>query len=135
MSLQKGHKESFARFFEEPSREGLRELLKQQVGETRFMDFKEEWPKHASLAKQILGFANIGNACLIMGAKEEADGTIEPIGLPRLEDKADITNGLKKYLPAELLQRTDVLDFSFDDSEYPKSPIQDFLKDYRAFAT
>ncbi len=31
MTLQKGHKESFARFFEEPSREGLRELLKQHV--------------------------------------------------------------------------------------------------------
>src|SRR5260370_8034750 len=84
------------------------------------MDFKEEWPKHASLAKQILGFANAGNACLIMGAKEEADGTIEAIGLPKFEDKADITNGLKKYLPAELLRRTDVLDFSFDASEYPK---------------
>src|SRR5260221_9347322 len=55
-----------------------------------------------------------------MGAKEEADGTIEAIGLPKLEDKADITNGLKKYLPAELLRRTDVLDFSFDASEYPK---------------
>jgi hypothetical protein len=113
-------KESFARFFEDPSREGLRELLKQHVGETRFMDFKEEWPKHVSLAKQILGFANTGNACLIMGGKEEADGTIEAIGLPKLEDKADITNGLKKYLPPELLQRTDVLDFSFDASEYPK---------------
>lgn len=35
-------------------------------------------------------------------------------------DKADITNGLKKYLPAELLGRTDLLDFSFDASEYPK---------------
>jgi hypothetical protein len=112
MALQKGHKESFARFFEEPSRDGLRELLKQHVGETKFMDFKEEWPQHAKLAKQVLGFANTGDACLIMGAKENADGSIEMIGLPKLEDKADITNGLKKYLPAELLQRTDVLDFS-----------------------
>ena len=120
MTLHKGHKETFARFFEEPSREALRELIKQHVGETRFMDFKELWPKHVSLAEQILGFANTSNACLIMGAKEEADGTIEAIGLAKLEDKADITNELKKYLPAELLQRTDVLDFSFDASEYPK---------------
>lgn len=120
MAPQKGHKESFARFFEEPSREALRELLKQHVGETRFLDFKEEWPKHGTLAKHILGFAITGNASLIMGAKEEADGTIEAIGLSKLEDKGDITNGLKKYVPAELLQRTEVLDFSFDASQYPK---------------
>jgi hypothetical protein len=120
MAVQKGHKESFARFFEEPSRESLRELLKQHVGETRFLDFKEEWPKHAALAKHILGFANTGQACIIMGAKELADRSIDPVGLPQLADKADITNGLKNYLPAELLGRTDVLDFSFDASEYPK---------------
>lgn len=120
MAMQKGHKESFARFFEEPSRDGLRELLKQHVGETRFMDFKEEWPKPAKLARQVLGFANTGDACLIFGTKENEDGSIEAVGLAKLEDKADVVNGVKKYLPAELLQRTSVLDFSFDASEYPK---------------
>jgi hypothetical protein len=50
----------------------------------------------------------------------ERDKTLEPVGLSQLKDKADIQNGLKNFLPSELMTRYRVLDFSFDASEYPK---------------
>lgn len=37
----KGLKEAFARFFEDPSREGLRDLLRDNLGETNEFDFKK----------------------------------------------------------------------------------------------
>jgi hypothetical protein len=119
MASKKGIKEAFARFFEQPSREALRELLKQHVGESEFLDFKEEWPKHSHLAKHILGFANTGDACMVVGVKEEDDKTLAPAGLPNITDKVDIMGGLKSYLPQNLLDRIDVLDFPFVESEYP----------------
>jgi hypothetical protein len=120
MALRKAHKEAFARFFEQPSREALRDLLKQNSGESEFLDFKEEWLNHSTLAKHIIGFANTGNACMIVGVKEEDDKALNPVGLTSITDKADIINGLKKFLPQNLLDRVDVLDFSFDASEYPR---------------
>ncbi len=119
MASKKGIKEAFARFFEQPSREALRELLKQHVGESEFLDFKEEWPRHSHLAKHILGFANTGDACMVVGVKEEDDKTLAPAGLPNITDKVDIMGGLKSYLPQNLLDRIDVLDFPFVESEYP----------------
>jgi hypothetical protein len=52
--------ESFSRFFEAPSRESLRVLLKEHVGELRNCDFKETWPEHAPVARHLLGLANSG---------------------------------------------------------------------------
>lgn len=119
MARQRGHKEAFARFFEEPSREALRDLLKQQAGEFDYLDFKAEWLRDTSLARHILGCANTGNACLVIGVKEEEDKTLTVIGLPQFTDKTQVLNGVKRFLPQELLQATDVLDFSFEASEYP----------------
>jgi hypothetical protein len=120
MTSERSLFEPFARFFEEPSRQTLRGLLKENVGETANLDFKGEWPSHARLAKHVLGMANTGNGCLVIGASEKPDKTIEPTGLTTLQDKADIHNGLKGFLPSELMTRYRVLDFAFDASEYPK---------------
>lgn len=120
MSKTKGYHESFARFFESPTRESLRNLIKDNVGELRVCDFKAQWPEHSSLAKHVLGMANSGGGCLVIGVEEQADKSLEPVGMPAITDKADITNGLKNYLPTDLLKMVDVLDFSFDASEYPK---------------
>jgi Putative DNA-binding domain len=119
MASKKGIKEHFARFFEQPSREALRDLLRQHVGESEFLDFKEEWPKHSHLAKQILGFANTGDACIVVGVREEDDKTLTPIGLPSITDTVNLMGGLKSHLPQNLLDRLDFLDFSFQESEYP----------------
>lgn len=40
MKLAKSQHELFAQFFEEPTREKLRDLVKQNIGETDYLDFK-----------------------------------------------------------------------------------------------
>ncbi|MDJ0675396.1 MAG: hypothetical protein QNJ36_08475 [Calothrix sp. MO_167.B42] len=54
----KGLKENFAHFFESPSRETLRELLRDNTGEDDDLDFKIEITTDQELAKDILGMAN-----------------------------------------------------------------------------
>jgi len=110
--------ESFARFFESPTRETLRDLLKMHVGELRNCDFKESWPDHAATAKHILGLGNAGGGCLVVGVKEENDCLI-PCGLPALKDKADINNGINLFLPAPLSATLEIGDFGYDAAEYP----------------
>lgn len=66
----KAIKEVFAKFFENPSREGLRELLENHTGEQSDCDFKGEWPDLPSVAKHILAIANTGGGCIILGVAE-----------------------------------------------------------------
>ena len=120
MTKPKGYNESFARFFEEPTREGFREIMKVNHGELRSCDFKGEWPEKSGLSKHILGIANTGGGCIIIGVTEAEDGTFVPGGLDKIKDKADVTNAIKSYLPNQLLNLIDIVDFSYDASEYPK---------------
>lgn len=116
----KGFKEAFARFFEEPTREGLRELLRDGMGEANELDFKRKWPEGSKLAKHVLGLANFGGGCIVVGMEQVEDGTLDPVGLPALTDKTAILSGLDNYLPDTLMRSVEVLDFSFRESEYPK---------------
>jgi predicted HTH transcriptional regulator len=120
MAKQKSFHEDFAKFFEKPTREGLRKLLKNNIGELRTLDFKGQWLDHSSLSKNILGMANSGGGCLVVGVEEKTDKTFEPVGLSTLEDKANIINGIKRFIPNILLNMVDIVDFSYDASEYPK---------------
>ncbi len=108
--------EEFARFLEEPSREKLRELLRRRSGEYDFLDFKEIWPERAELAKDILAFANTGSGCLVVGVAEREDKTFEVKGVPNLEDKTKLQDGVKKYIPESVLYA--IHDFEYSDSEY-----------------
>lgn len=113
--------EEFAKFFENPTRDKFRELLKGNFGELDNLDFKEEWSSvWAKTAKHILGIANNGGGCLIIGVKQLEDKSLEPCGTQSSVDKADIFKKIKKFLPNFLLGEIEVLDFSFDASEYPK---------------
>lgn len=114
---RKGLHEQFARFFEDPSRERLRDLLRETSGEYAHLDFKREWPRFTSLARHALGFANSGGGAVIVGID---DGTNEALGLAEHRDKSDLVKGMGKYLPRRLLGLVDVHDFRFEDSEYPK---------------
>lgn len=111
--------EAFSRFFENPTRESFRALLKEHVGELRNCDFKEEWLESAALAKHILGIGNAGGGCLVLGVKENQDKSMSPQGLKQIKDKADISNGLKGYLPEPLLAALETADFKYEASEYP----------------
>jgi len=111
--------EEFARFFENPTREGLRELLRNNVGELPHCDFKQQWPAFPKFARHLLGLGNSGGGCIIIGIAQREDKTLEPEGLEALMDKADIVNGIKKFLPNALLANVDIQDYSFEASEYP----------------
>lgn len=117
----KGLYEEFARFFEQPTREGLRDLLKKNVGEFPYCDFKEEWPIHSKTARHILGIANSGGGCMVLGVRQKDDNSLEPTGLKILTDKADVVNGIQKFLPNLLFSTLsdNILDFPFEESEYP----------------
>ncbi|MEK8016882.1 MAG: ATP-binding protein [Candidatus Parabeggiatoa sp.] len=118
MSLTKKQHEGFAQFFEKPTRETLRSLIKDNIGETNYLDFKESWISFPKLAKHILAFSNTEGGAIIVGIKENDDGTTEPVGINELLDKEKISKGLSKYLPANVLW--DVFDFVYEESEYPK---------------
>lgn len=110
--------EAFSRFFENPTRESFRSLLKEHVGELRNCDFKVDWPETGALAKHLLGIANAGGGCLILGVKENEDKSTAPEGLAQVKDKADISNALKSYLPEPLLAAIETADFKYEASEY-----------------
>jgi hypothetical protein len=118
MMKSKGWHEEFARFFEAPSREALRDLLRDHVGELNCYDFKGQWPAYPKVARHVLGLANSRGGCLIIGVEEKDDKTFEPVGVDTLRDKADIHKGIQRFISGQLKYET--LDFSYDASEYPK---------------
>lgn len=114
----RGLKEHFAKFLENPTREGLREIIQNHLGETKNLDFKEAWESHSKMAKHLLGFANSIGGCVILGISQKADNGFDPIGLAKFEDKADIIKGIQKYLPNKIA--FEIFDFAYEESEYPK---------------
>jgi hypothetical protein len=117
---RKSFKEDIATFFEAPSREGLRELLKHNVGEMEDLDFKESWPDFSDVARHVLGMGNSGGGCIVVGVKDEDDGTLNPVGMSVLTDKADVSKGIGKYIPDDLRSVVDVMNFTYEGAEYPK---------------
>lgn len=114
----KGYKEAFAQFFESPSRDTLRELLRNQTGEYDYLDFKAELLPHDEVAKHILGMANKSSGAIIFGVEENKDSSLNSKGLSSLSDKTDFNKGIKNYLPDNLVY--EVVDFTYAESEYPQ---------------
>jgi Putative DNA-binding domain len=119
-SQPKGIKEEFAKFYENPSRDKLRDLIRDNLGEFFHLDFKEVWPSLSKIARHILGLANSDRGCIVVGVAEKEDKTIEAKGVENSKDKAEIVNGIQKFLPSVLLDRVEILDFAYEASEYPK---------------
>lgn len=116
MSIRKNVHEGFARFFETPTRQSLRELLANSIGETDQIDFKAELPEKPKLAKHLLGLANSNGGVLILGVSE--DEALTATGVEEIVDKADIHKMVAPYIPSSLTY--EVLDFYFDATEYPQ---------------
>ena len=118
---RKGAKEAFARFFEAPSREKLRDLLRDNLGEANEFDFKKEWPETPKLAKHVLGLANYGGGgCIVVGVEQGGNGVLESVGLSSLIDRTEIEKGLYNYLPDTAMRQVEILNFTYEESEYPK---------------
>jgi hypothetical protein len=116
MTILKEEHETFARFFAAPTREALRELLRRNIGETDYLDFKADWPALPKLVRHILALASSGGGALVIGVAQQADGSLVPSGMSALKDKAQLVPPLSAYLPKTL--EFQVLDFSFGAAEY-----------------
>lgn len=108
--------ENFARFLKTPNSKTFRKLLRGNLGEFDFLDFKEIWPEKSTIAKSILAFANSGTGCLVIGVAEKEDKTHEAKGLSVLKDKTEIMDFLQKFIPKTV--DYNIFDFEYDDSEY-----------------
>ena len=111
-------KENLVPILEEPTRVGLRNTLRDNLGEFNEIDFKETWPEYSKIAKHILGFANYGGGCAVIGVKQKKDNSCESVGIESFLDKTEIQQKIQKYLPESLIYW--ILDISYDASEYRK---------------
>lgn len=111
-------KEEFAGFLETPSRDLLRQVFKTHHGETEYLDFKQDWPEDWKLAKHVLALANSGGGALIVGVAEEPDKSLQPVGVSKIRDKADVDRVLRNFLPTVLAAHLHILDFTYTASEY-----------------
>ncbi len=114
----KNFNEILANFLENQSRVDLRKILQENYGELNELDFKEIWIKTPKLAKHILALGNSGGGILIIGVLQKQNGEIDPVGLSKFKDKADLDNQLSNFLPNKL--KYEVSDFSYKESEYGK---------------
>ena len=103
-------------FLKEPTKENFRRFLQENCGEMDEIDYKEKWIEKGHLAKTILSMANSGGGVIVVGVREEDDGTLIPIGLETFEDKAKINDDIAKYFPASL--DYEIFDFNYNASEY-----------------
>jgi hypothetical protein len=119
-SKSKTLKEEFSKFYEDPTREGLRELLRNNLGEFPNLDFKRQWPAYPKFARHLLGLANSGGGCIIIGVAEKEDKSLESEGIDSPVDKSIVISGIKKFLPNSLLGNIEIADFFYEAAEYPK---------------
>ena len=114
MSISNKLQESITKFFESPSRDAFRKLIRNEVGEFNDFEFKEDCLKKGKLAKHILAMSNSGGGIIVVGVKD--GDTLESNGIEKLVDKADIYKQQGNYLPEQL--KYHVLDYSYKASEY-----------------
>jgi hypothetical protein len=117
-AARRGLYDEFARFLTNPTMETLRAWLSRNGGEHAHADFKEGWPPGPKLARHLLGLANMGDGCLVVGVAEKEDKTFEVTGLAALTDKTDIYKSIRKYVPGALLDNVEVVDFPYESAEY-----------------
>lgn len=103
-------------FLESPTKDKLRELLKNNFGELDEFDFKETWIDKGKLAKLVLAMGNSRGGMVIFGIKQQSDGTFEPKGLEKFKDDADINNDLARYVSPNL--QYVIFNFEYKGSEY-----------------
>ena len=108
--------ESFAKFFENPTRVGLKEILQYNGGEFNFLDFKKEWPEFSKLARHILALGNSGGGCIVVGVEELEDKTLSHCGIEKIVDKAQINTQVQIFIPSSL--KFEIVDFVYNESEY-----------------
>lgn len=116
MEFPKQLKDQVYVLLQEPTLDKFREFLHTQMGEHNAIDFKSQWIEDAALAKEMLALANSQGGFIIFGVAENEDKSIRVDGLPKIKDKAVISNGIKKFISSNL--KYEIYDFSYTTSEY-----------------
>ncbi|EGR0089248.1 ATP-binding protein [Vibrio vulnificus] len=130
MSLKKRQYGQFEEFFEKPTKAFLKEIFRENLGETDYLDFKEDWPSLEQIAKHVLAMANTGGGAIVFGVGETSAGEFERKGLTSLKDKADVSKTFKKFIPTQV--QYDLHDFVFPDdgSELARKKFQVLVIEY-----
>lgn len=103
-------------FLKVPSKDNFRKFLTQTCGELDEIDYKSEWIDKGSLAKIVLAMANSNGGIIIIGVRENEDGTLTPQGIDKFKDKATVNNEISRFISPSL--DYEIFDFSYDTSEY-----------------
>lgn len=112
---------SLSEFFNEPTHDKFNLFLKNNTGESNNVDFKSEWIEPHKLAKIILGIANYGGGCIVIGV-DENDGKLEPKGINnQIIDPADLSKKIDTFIPNSLLDNIQLKNFFYDDEIYASS--------------
>ena len=105
-------------FLQVPTRENFTSLIMNGTGEQNNIDFKEIWIKEDKLAEIILAIANSGGGAIVIGIKENSDGTTVAIGIDKIVDKAYMSSKISKFLPDTISY--EICDFDYSGEEYSK---------------
>lgn len=121
MSIEKMNKDDLLDFFKEPTLEAFSNFLEKNVGEGSQVEFKGKWINEIKLAKVMMGMANSGGGCIVIGVSEEANGTITSTGIPedsKIYDPADFAKIVEKYLPQKVEKYIFLKNFFYGDDVY-----------------
>lgn len=121
MSIENMSKDDLLDFFREPTLEAFSDFLEKNVGEGSQVEFKGRWISDVKLAKIMMGMANSGGGCIVIGISEETDGTITATGIPagdKVYDPADFSKIVEKYLPQKVTKYISIKNFFYDNDVY-----------------
>ena len=116
MDFPKQLKDQVYKLLQEPTLDKFRDFLHAQMGEHNAIDFKSKWIENATLVKEMLALANSQGGFIVFGVAENEDKSIRIDGLPKIKDKAVISNEIKNFISSNL--KYEIYDFSYNTSEY-----------------
>lgn len=116
MKVEKNYKDLVYRVLSEPTMENFRDLIRNNLGEQDYIDFKNDWPEKDKIAKTILSLANYGGGGIIIGVNQKKDNSFECGGIDKFKDKAQLDSEISKYIPSNLTYG--LYDFNYDNSDY-----------------
>lgn len=114
--IKQGKDKFYDEFLNKPTKDNFRVFLKNNCGELDEIDFKEQWVEKGHLAKTMLAMANARGGIIVVGIRENEDGSLVPEGINEFKDKAVINNEISKLIPPEL--DYEIFDYSYEASEY-----------------
>ena len=114
MDFPKQLKNQVYKLLQESTLDKFREFLHAQIGEHNAIDFKSKWIENAALVKEMLALANSQGGFIVFGVAENKDKSIRIDGLPKIKDKAVISNEIKNFISSNL--KYEIYDFSYNTS-------------------